>query len=471
MGRAKQLLTAAAVAICAIVAAVAIKQRLLVADGGAVQSALASLPKQAAPKVGPWWPYEVHPVMAQLAAQTPASLPIDAECAGSDVFDVEAAGRTCREQVLPFLTRDGSRIQGFHVLCVIVRSCTYAVFPFWKGGRDFAGLDGASDADYIEVDRRGGARGAFKTLLAAEPRLRFLGHAKRAGLKQRGSLFTADGYRREPTTLPAGLSLAFEGGQFIWPGVEIGFSRRVNVTSPTSSWKRSLELKTLSMVPLVIAVSSFLTESECAHIIGFSAPNMAASGVSLMDKDKGKKATEWRTSTTFFMRSRDSAQLAEIDWRVASVTRLPRSHQEDLQVLRYEKTQRYVSHHDFFAPHLYKGSPETMHLIQNGHRNRLVTVFWYMSDVAEGGSTVFPRAIGHNPDNHAAFGSCDPNVGLHVKPQRGKIILFYSMLPNGGMADESLHGGCPVVNGTKWAANKWVWNKPVRDASDNYNPR
>jgi prolyl 4-hydroxylase len=27
------------------------------------------------------------------------------------------------------------------------------------------------------------------------------------------------------------------------------------------------------------------------------------------------------------------------------------------------------------------------------------------------------------------------------------------------MDARSFHGGCPVVHGTKWAANLWVWNK------------
>lgn len=26
------------------------------------------------------------------------------------------------------------------------------------------------------------------------------------------------------------------------------------------------------------------------------------------------------------------------------------------------------------------------------------------------------------------------------------------------MQPEALHGGCPVLSGTKWAANLWVWN-------------
>ena len=30
--------------------------------------------------------------------------------------------------------------------------------------------------------------------------------------------------------------------------------------------------------------------------------------------------------------------------------------------------------------------------------------------------------------------------------QEGKVIIFYSMLPNGDMNDHSLHGGCDVLD-------------------------
>ena len=32
------------------------------------------------------------------------------------------------------------------------------------------------------------------------------------------------------------------------------------------------------------------------------------------------------------------------------------------------------------------------------------------------------------------------------------------MLPNGQFDPNSFHGACPVIKGTKWAANKWIWS-------------
>eukprot|EP00613_Pedinella_sp_CCMP2098_P008050 CAMPEP_0171678382 /NCGR_PEP_ID=MMETSP0990-20121206/55639_1 /TAXON_ID=483369 /ORGANISM="non described non described, Strain CCMP2098" /LENGTH=94 /DNA_ID=CAMNT_0012265027 /DNA_START=1 /DNA_END=282 /DNA_ORIENTATION=- len=42
-----------------------------------------------------------------------------------------------------------------------------------------------------------------------------------------------------------------------------------------------------------------------------------------------------------------------------------------------------------------------------------------------------------------------------VNPKKGDALLFYSQQPNGTLDEMSLHGGCPVLSGVKWAANVW----------------
>ena len=49
---------------------------------------------------------------------------------------------------------------------------------------------------------------------------------------------------------------------------------------------------------------------------------------------------------------------------------------------------------------------------------------------------------------------------LAIKPSSARAVLFYSQQPNGQPENDSLHGGCPVLSGEKWAANLWVWNGP-----------
>lgn len=52
---------------------------------------------------------------------------------------------------------------------------------------------------------------------------------------------------------------------------------------------------------------------------------------------------------------------------------------------------------------------------------------------------------------------------LSVRPHSGRAVLFYSQHPNGKQDLMSKHGGCPVLEGDKWAANLWVWNTPRAD--------
>jgi hypothetical protein len=107
-----------------------------------------------------------------------------------------------------------------------------------------------------------------------------------------------------------------------------------------------------------------------------------------------------------------------------------------------------------------------------------LTVLWYLHNVTEGGETVFPREGGAAQP----LSMRDCTKGLLVKPIKGTAVIFYNMYPSGELDPHSLHGACPVKDGVKWAANKWVslpksglclfdvqltiyfrqvWNKPV----------
>ena len=57
---------------------------------------------------------------------------------------------------------------------------------------------------------------------------------------------------------------------------------------------------------------------------------------------------------------------------------------------------------------------------------------------------------------------------LAVRPARASAILFYSQRPDGTLDDYATHGGCPVLDGTKWAANLWVWNKAMPFGSSRF---
>lgn len=176
----------------------------------------------------------------------------------------------------------------------------------------------------------------------------------------------------------------------------------------------------------------------------------------------------YRTSTTHWLRSdyNERPWLESVDNRVTNITRSTwgTESQEAVQVLRYEEGQYYNGHLDYTERAPYVKNKKSMMDAHGGYKNRMVTVFWYLSDVGveDGGSTHFPRAGGlRHPTNNRG---CEIDKGLHVYPSRGRGMMFYDLLPDGWGDPYSMHTACPIKNGaTKWAANKWVRNEPFRD--------
>ncbi|PNG99242.1 Transmembrane prolyl 4-hydroxylase, partial [Tetrabaena socialis] len=95
------------------------------------------------------------------------------------------------------------------------------------------------------------------------------------------------------------------------------------------------------------------------------------------------------------------------------------------------------------------------------YSQRVATVIVILADDdLEGGFTVFKRE-GKANENKAIsnWTGCDTDGGLKYKPRAGDAVLFWSTLPDGTIDPHSLHGSCPVISGTKWAAVKWLRNK------------
>jgi len=325
------------------------------------------------------------------------------------------------------------------------------------------------------------------------------------------------GFVKGHASVSSGVAFIIEGGQFMYPGIKVGATQLIELTnSPLGTdagtdhcsdypgrsgavwfdgtnhceryksfgWctlyggtdyngegtaadkccacgggmkGRPLTLETLSLQPLLFKVQNFLSTSECDHIIELAQKDKAMlkqSPVSRMDHDIGKEVKQWRTSSQMWLRNSASKVVKQITKRVSEFTGTETSQQEAIQVLRYNNKQFYSAHLDAFDPAFYQGRIKS---IDYGHKNRLATLFWYMTNITKGGETLFPKAYGL-PSPRDMW-ECETSPGLKVSPRKGMIILWYNLLPNGLVDLRSLHSGCPVLEGTKWSANKWVWNK------------
>ncbi|KAF0709378.1 Aste57867_5968 [Aphanomyces stellatus] len=352
----------------------------------------------------------------------------------------------CKRRAVGHLT-DVMPIVGFHVVCIDAHPHKFIGAVFQEGLNTIEPIPFVSAADM----------GSLRFTIEDKAGIQVPEGKIAKKHQQPWAFFTPDGQRLSQLSQLRAHPLVYvmEGGQFIWPGIHVGFKRVI----PNLHGLGDVTMETLAMTPLVFAVDEFLKDDEIDVILDLSMDHLAPSGVTLVDGDEGKPATEWRTSTTYFLSSKRHALVRGLDQRVEDLTKVDQSHQEDVQVLRYEHTQKYDHHTDYFPVESHQNNPALVERLHHGFKNRMITVFWYMSDVAKGGHTIFPRAGG--TQEPASMMDC--TVGLKVAPQKRKVIIFYSMFPNGKGDKMSLHGGCPVEDGVKYSGNKWVWNKPRKE--------
>ncbi|XP_010548243.1 PREDICTED: prolyl 4-hydroxylase 5 [Tarenaya hassleriana] len=204
-------------------------------------------------------------------------------------------------------------------------------------------------------------------------------------------------------------------------------------------------VEVISWEPRAVVYHNFLTKEECEHLISLAKPNMVKSAV-VDEKTGGSKDSRVRTSSGTFLRRGHDKVVEEIEQRISDFTFIPVENGEGLQVLHYEVGQKYEPHFDYFLDEFN---------VKNGGQ-RIATVLMYLSDVEEGGETVFPAAKG----NISAvpwwneLSQCGKE-GLSVMPKMGDALLFWSMTPDASLDPSSLHGGCPVIKGNKWSSTKW----------------
>uniref|UniRef100_M8BCH1 procollagen-proline 4-dioxygenase n=1 Tax=Aegilops tauschii TaxID=37682 RepID=M8BCH1_AEGTA len=202
----------------------------------------------------------------------------------------------------------------------------------------------------------------------------------------------------------------------------------------------------LDCMPLPPGTGTVVSKEECEYLIGLAKPRMVKSTV--VDSETGKsKDSRVRTSSGMFLQRGRDKVIRAIERRIADYTFIPAEHGEGLQVLHYEVGQKYEPHFDYFLDEFNT---------KNGGQ-RMATILMYLSDVEEGGETIFPDANVNSSSLpwYNELSEC-ARKGLAVKPKMGDALLFWSMKPDATLDPLSLHGGCPVIKGNKWSSTKWL---------------
>jgi len=179
--------------------------------------------------------------------------------------------------------------------------------------------------------------------------------------------------------------------------------------------------------PELAVFANLLTAEECDEIVRMAEPRVERS--TAVDPKTGERNIHAsRTSTGMAFARNEHPLISRIEQRIERLFNHPNSHTEGLHILNYAPGAEYRPHYDYFNP---ADPGSKTHTAIGG--NRIATLIIYLSDVEQGGSTIFPTQ------------------NLHVHPCRGHAVFFsYSDL-----TPLSLHGGLPVIQGSKWIATKW----------------
>jgi len=254
-----------------------------------------------------------------------------------------------------------------------------------------------------------------------------------------------------------------QGVHFIWPRVKVGHVvYPKNVHSPIPG--HPISLKQLSDQPRVFAVNNFVAPEEVEELLRVNQGRLTPSEVGF-----GGWQDDTRTSSTSW--DFNSAAALKIQRRTFEILGMDVQPEiaDAMQVLRYTvdggnkiKGQWYKPHVDWFSADGYDGSDPTV----NNGTNRMATMFLYLSDVAEGGATVFPLSTSHEGykggyvvhegtvntpgyiNTQEALAACNlSSEALKQYPKQGNAVLFYSQGPDGSLDPWALHGGCPPLSG------------------------
>lgn len=174
-------------------------------------------------------------------------------------------------------------------------------------------------------------------------------------------------------------------------------------------------------------IHNFIDKSICDLIIQTSTPGFKKAKVVGDQLDGG----EFRIADSYWFDNTDDIS-KRVRGLISEEVGISINNMERLHIVRYKIGGEYKEHYDFFD----EGS-EYYHECTKKGGQRTKTALIYLNDDFTGGETSFPI------------------LGIDVKPEVGKMIVWDNMDEFGCCKYESLHAGRPVLSGEKYIAIVW----------------
>jgi len=187
--------------------------------------------------------------------------------------------------------------------------------------------------------------------------------------------------------------------------------------------------------PWVITIDDFVSPEECEKLIELGGIEGYERSTDVGGKkfdgtfDAVKSGTRTSENAWCHKDCYEHPMAKSVMNKIETLTGIPESHSEYLQLLKYQTGQFYRVHHDYIE-----------HDEDRPAGPRVLTAFLYLNDVEAGGGTNFP------------------DLDLTVMPKKGRLLLWPSVIDSNPSKKDftTRHQALDVEAGEKYGANAWL---------------
>ncbi|KAI0137488.1 hypothetical protein BJ170DRAFT_606081 [Xylariales sp. AK1849] len=215
----------------------------------------------------------------------------------------------------------------------------------------------------------------------------------------------------------------------------------------------------ISLNPLLIYISSFISASEVSALLKAGEPEFRPSGV--VKRGHQQRTTD-RTSQSAGLPPDNAAVRCVLSRAEQFMGTMLDPVRDDIgppQLVRYTAGQRFNIHHDWYE----RPQPARRDKVAKGRSwNRVASFFAVLQDGCTGGETHFPyvkavapRRRGVEEEGAGRTWWEHQDGGITFRPVSGNAVFWVNLHANGTGDDRVAHSGLPLGEGLKTAMNIW----------------
>uniref|UniRef100_A0A6P4EA57 procollagen-proline 4-dioxygenase n=1 Tax=Drosophila rhopaloa TaxID=1041015 RepID=A0A6P4EA57_DRORH len=204
----------------------------------------------------------------------------------------------------------------------------------------------------------------------------------------------------------------------------------------TTPFLRLAPLKTeqIGLDPYMVLYHEVLSKREMSLLMSRASRKME---VARIYNTNPKNKNKVRTAKGHWFSKENDELTRRIDRRIQDMTGFDLTDSEEFQVINYGIGGHYHTHSDYFdfASANYSGERNRQAIFLG---DRIATVLFYLTDVEQGGATIFR------------------NAGYSIYPRAGTAIFWFNLNTDGNGDPRTQHAACPVIVGSKWVMTEWI---------------